>query len=377
MASMSYGMSANGSDDALLTVNMTGNGSVALGAMMDPRPVAPSDDQLSLFRFVCEVGLSMPIAIIGIMTNVVSFIVLATQKHRLTTTVLLQALAVADSLVLVCTLLMRSLPVLHTLTESLGSYITAFPQIFVYLYPAVFFIRLTDTWLTILLTIDRYIAVCHPLQAQRVCTMVRAYKHMVIVLICSLVFSIPRFFEYTLSENKYVPTSLIRNHVYTVVYRITMFSVCMYLVPMATLVILNWRLLSAMRRANQFRSVLYQSAESLRDMSPPTTTNRSVTIIVVIVVIVCVTCNVTALASHLLWSLQECFAWGRHLTKQRRYMSHINNVLITFNSAVNFFIYCLCSRNFRSGLTSGTRRCRALYSRPSKMRSDRECRSML
>ena len=157
-------MSANGSDDALLTVNMTGNGSVALGAMMDPSPVAPHDDQLALFRFVCEVGLSMPIAIIGIMTNVVSFIVLATQKHRLTTTVLLQALAVADSLVLVCTLLMRSLPVLHTLTESLGSYITAFPQIFVYLYPAVFFIRLTDTWLTILLTIDRYIAVCHPLQ---------------------------------------------------------------------------------------------------------------------------------------------------------------------------------------------------------------------
>ena len=102
----------------------------------------------------------------------------------------------------------------------------------------------------------------------------------------------------------YGPTSLLRNHVYTIVYRIIMFSVSMYIVPMVMLIMLNWKLLLAMRRADQFRAVLYQSAESLRDMPPPTTTNRSVTIIVVIVVIVCVTCNGTALVTHIVWSLQ-------------------------------------------------------------------------
>ncbi|KAK2185706.1 hypothetical protein NP493_226g08001 [Ridgeia piscesae] len=231
MTSTSYSFAANGSDDIFLPVNMIGNGSVTLNTTVAPVK-APYDTQLAMFRFVCEVCISMPIAIVGIITNVVAFLVLATQKHRLTTTVLLQALAVADTLVLVCSLLIRSLVTLHTLTASLGAYINVYPQVFV------------------------------PNEYGHLCLNCAVYLQ-------------AQMYEYVL-KTWYSMTSLTRNHVYVVVYRIVIFSTCMYLVPMVTLVVLNWHL-----------------------------------------------------------------------------------------------------RNFRSGLTSGTRRCRAVYWRPSKMRSDRECRSML
>ena len=312
--------------------------------------------QLTNLRFVCEVIISIPIVVLGIVANVVSFVVLCHQKHRLTTTVMLQGLAVADTLVLLCALLVRCLIVVQTDMHILGRYQDVYPHIFIYLYPIVYFLRLADTWLTTMLTVDRYIAVCHPLHAQRICTLVRTYKNMAAVVALALVFSIPRFFEYRFVDNRYGfgPTGLLKQQVYIVFYRIVLFFIFMYLVPMATLVYLNTRLLWELRMSDRFRAVLRQATSGggtgRRKKQPAPASRKSVTVIVVTVVLVCIACNVTALVSHLLWSLHECFRSLKHLEKARKYASHISNVMITINSAVNFFIYCLCSRNFRAEL---------------------------
>ncbi|KAI0223871.1 FMRFamide receptor [Lamellibrachia satsuma] len=312
--------------------------------------------QLSNFRFVCQVIISTPIVVLGIVANVVSFVVLCNQKHRLTTTVMLQGLAVADTLVLLCALLERCLIVAQEELHILGHYKDVHPYIFIYLYPVFYFLRLTDTWLTTMLTVDRYIAVCHPLRAQRICTRVRTYKNMAAVVALALVFSIPRFFEYRFADNRYGfgPTYLLKQQVYTVFYRIVLFFIFMYLVPMATLVYLNTRLLWELRMSDRFRAVLRQATRGCgtgrRKKQPAPASRKSVTVIVVTVVLVCIACNVTALVSHLLWSLHQCFRSLAHLKTARQYASNISNVMITINSAVNFFIYCLCSGNFRAEL---------------------------
>ncbi len=50
----------------------------------------------------------MPLAVLGIIGNCLAFCVLCQQKPRLSTTVLLQGLAVTDTFVLLCTILLRS-----------------------------------------------------------------------------------------------------------------------------------------------------------------------------------------------------------------------------------------------------------------------------
>jgi len=64
-----------------------------------------------------------------------------------------------------------------------------------WLFPCAYVLRMVNAWLTVLLTVDRYIAVCRPLHAQRLCTIQRAYSNIFIVAVASVLFCLPRFYE--------------------------------------------------------------------------------------------------------------------------------------------------------------------------------------
>jgi len=64
----------------------------------------------------------------------------------------LQSLAVADTLVLICTLMTRSLRYVGW-----TAYNNVYGYIFIVFYPLSYCVRLVSTWLTVLLTADRYI----------------------------------------------------------------------------------------------------------------------------------------------------------------------------------------------------------------------------
>ena len=58
---------------------------------------------------------------------------------------------------------------------------------------------------------------------------------------------------------------------------------------------------------------------------------------------------------QVIWSLQIGFrGWlgdaAPAVERCRRYLAQLSNLLITLNSASNFVVYCLCSRNFRAVL---------------------------
>ena len=316
------------------------------------KPIA--DPSMPMVRFISEVVVSLPIAIFGILGNILAFVVLCRQKKRLTTNILLQILAITDTLILISSILLRSLRYVNW-----SPYNAIYDYVFISLYPSVYFFRLADTWITVLMTIDRYIAVCHPLRAQSLCTLRRTYVIMAAILLATLTFSMPRFFEFHLTKrslNKmgYVHTELILSRSYTIIYRISLFFVVMYLVPMVLLIVLNVRLLSTLRRANRNRDSLVSNGGSHRGKGSTawntTKSERSITLIVIAVVIVCILCNLLAITAHVIWAIQNCFQHLRYLEMHRRFLANISNVMVTFNCAINFVIYCVFSRKFRLGV---------------------------
>ena len=201
----------------------------------------------------------------------------------------------------------------------------------------------------------RFLVVCRPLHASSLCTIGKTYRNMAFIAVLGLLFSLPRFFEYEIDlENrfKFKLTSLLQSRLYTIIYRIVLFFLIMYLLPLALLIILNYKLLRALRRAASYRATLMHTSRQSSGQKN-NKNNRSISIIVILVVSICILCNTCAMMSHLLWSLVECYKESgqfAHLDIYRRHLSLISNIFVTFNSAVNFTIYCVCSHNFRQTL---------------------------
>lgn len=175
--------------------------------------------------------------------------------------------------------------------------------------------------------------------------------------------------------------SILDSKVYVVVYGILLFLLVQYLIPMIILTVLNSYVIMSLRRSTAYRTdvLLSYRARTPRHGSSIRSTNsavtvarqlstpsvpysstfesaRRVTIIVIVVVLMCIICYTVAMTAQVIWSLQQGFkAWlgdtAATVERCRRYVAQLSNVLMTVNSASNFVVYCLCSRNFRAVLS--------------------------
>jgi len=201
--------------------------------------------------------------------------------------------------------------------------------------------------------------------------------------------------------------SILHNKVYVIVYGIIMFLVVQYLIPMIVLTVLNSYVILSLRRSTAYRTgvllsyrsrTLRQGSQStnspmivaLDDTRKPTTLSlpnsstfesaRRVTIIVIVIVLMCIVCYTVAMTAQIIWSIQEGFQLGDAADSVelcRRYIAQLSNLLITLNSASNFIVYCLCSRNFRAVLIRRLR-CVDCYCRRRRRRraaTGRQCGS--
>lgn len=119
------------------------------------------DDQLMTVRVIFEVVLTTPVAVFGLVGNGLAFGVLWRQnrKGRLSTVFVLKCIAVTDVAILLLTLLLQTIRYTDYCLVRLADYRAHNGRVYLVAYPLVFFFRLSQTWLTVLLTIDRYVAV--------------------------------------------------------------------------------------------------------------------------------------------------------------------------------------------------------------------------
>jgi len=174
------------------------------------------------------------VALAGLVGNFLSIIILSRPAMSSSITVLLLGLTSCDSLLILTSILMFGLPAINShhsvvIERSIKlstdvrpppifSYYmqSIFPYITPLVYPLGLVCQTISVYLTVCVSIERFIAVRYPLQAKHLCTQSRARWAVLLTAVISCGYNMPRFFEVTYNESvgnvtEVVPTSLRRD----------------------------------------------------------------------------------------------------------------------------------------------------------------------
>ncbi|XP_060070679.1 FMRFamide receptor-like [Ylistrum balloti] len=310
------------------------------GFDMPPKeiPLSNSLDPLHIERFMNGI-MAIVIIALGLVGNTLTVIVLTRRTMRSSTNCYLTALAIWDGFVLIGTLILITIP---QLSESFRHH--AFAYVAVYIYPFALVAQTATLWLTVSFTVERYIAVCHPLKAAQMCTIARARMVIIFVSITSFLFNLSRWFDYRIDYDKdnatnatiiiHNSTEFGGNKIYHKVYFFGLYLFVMFFIPLLALAVINTFLVLAVK----------QSKKQRIDMNVRQHRENNVTIMLVSVVIVFIICQVPALVYNVAYavdmeSVQSLFGW--------KVLSTFRNFMVTFNSAINFILYCAFGQKFR------------------------------
>ncbi|XP_076380449.1 FMRFamide Receptor isoform X1 [Megalopta genalis] len=296
-------------------------------------------DATGLFDFIIAGVLVNVIGLFGIFGNAISMIILSRPQMKSSINYLLIGLARCDTILIVIAVLIYGLPAIYAYTGLLFDYkFIVYPKIVRFLYPLSCMAQIATVYLTLTVTLERYIAVCHPLKARSFCTYGRAQLAVLVIVIFSFVYNLPKFWEidfYTEVHWKYnvtvlcvYPAELRNNDLYVTLYVHWMYFFICYLFPFLALVIFNAAIYKRVRKAN--RDLQQLSRHQRREIGLAT--------MLLCVVIVFLICNILPLASN----IHETFLHDPPL-----WLVQTGNLLVTINSSINFIIYVIFGRKFK------------------------------
>ena len=285
----------------------------------------------------------IPICVLGIIGNILSFLVLGkdTLGHQ-THTIFLQYLAAGDGLYL----LLYMFYALVAYFES-GGQTYALTILKAYLKQIVQSAHDVAVWLLVPVTIFRYIAVCKPQKAVYL-TIEKAKQLAWVVIVVVILADIPLFIEFSVvkSHNRfycnsyYEVLSMHFSPLVSMTYR-CVFFILMYAVPLCILAFLNAKLILTVRESRR-RHAQLRGREVDQDVG--------ITIVLISVVSILIICQTPMFVSELLFFLHN-YHRGDFLYMpwdQTLIIVQVTQVLALINSSVNFIIYYARGKGFRT-----------------------------
>ncbi|XP_076315577.1 thyrotropin-releasing hormone receptor-like [Tachypleus tridentatus] len=296
---------------------------------------------LNLSRFWIQRVFVPIISFVGVVGNL-STIVIMTRRHmRSSTNNYLTGLAIFDMLYLMCILIL-----------SISHYpgMTDFHHVNYWrLWP--YTILLTDAcsntsvWLTVAFTIERYVAVCHPIKGKVYCTESRARKVVITVAFVCSCLTIPTPFEWTVTEvtdpltNKTTVQPTFSELGMNILYRNIYYWLCVSLfvfLPLIMLTVFNFFLIKSVHASKDQRKTMTRRRNN-RNYSRQ---ERKITIMLIAVVVSFMVCQLPTAVLLVYTTFQPPNPMTRGL-------GNIFNFLMAINSAGNFILYCLLSQQYR------------------------------
>ena len=305
-----------------------------------------NETDCNLFPFVIYVGVFGPMCVFGLCGNTISFLVLQWEKQNYAATFLLQTMAVADNIFLLMSgsslIISAILPMMQLDNTPLMAYMQ------VYIWPLVYITQMWTVWITVLIALNRFIAICRPFQAQLLCTLSRVRLQVALTAIATIVYNIPRFLEHRIVHITDAMTNVTQiaanetlmkqNLHYNIIYENLLYCLFVFLGPLIVLIYLN---ISLARELYAIRQRLLQRSLPRGSDSE----EHNLTLVMMVIVLVFIICQTPAFGNQLL------YYWVDYTCGQPYfYYFHISNLLVQANSCFNFVVYCAFRKQFRARL---------------------------
>lgn len=221
---------------------------------------------------------------------------------------------------------------------------------------------LSSTWLTVATAVSRYIAICHPLRARQIIGKRFTVTSLVVVILTSVLFNIPRFLdkqphsivsEDTGGHRMYFayPGPLERHPEVERAYSWTYFTLGI-IMPLCVLVFSNAKLVVALRSSKKLRvqSTLPQTAPLRTAADNEHAEDHSASRITLTLVVIVAFFVVLFIPAELLNFFMKHTVVDVYHMEVFNIAQAIGNLLQTVNFAFNFILYCVVNIHFRHSM---------------------------
>ncbi|EFO87031.1 hypothetical protein GCK72_017203 [Caenorhabditis remanei] len=292
----------------------------------------------------------LPIILVGLVGNGLSLYVYTTPNMRKSTVAfLLYSLSICDIFVLLFALPLYSISYLPIWDNVYGAWskrrmFLAFSTKF--FYPLCMTAKTASLYIMVVITVERWIAVCRPLQVHIWCTFKNSVRIVIAIIAFSIILNLPKFFEYQIGYSDslgYWPKRGIldaeEHWWYYITYFIFISVIFDYLLPFVIMFVANMKVINELRKSRKERALLTTSLQK----------EQNTTVMLLVVTILFGFCHFFSMALKLMESLFKDF-----LTRHNEYfevMIEISNILIIIHIGTTFFIYYFFSARFRNILS--------------------------
>ena len=307
-----------------------------------------ADEECKVFVFVLYVVVFGGMCVFGLIGNTLSFLVLQWERRGHVATFLLRVMALVDNFYLVT----FGFSSIFTAASTFFGYANnpVQPYVVVVVWPLAYIAQMATVWITVIIALNRYIAICRPFQAPKLCTMAKTRIQLILLGLFIIIYNIPRFLEMKITEDKNnatgeivkaaYPTPMKENFYYNIIYETVLYCLFIFLGPLVILIFFNvclvLELMAARKRLrNRYLPVSGEEEEN------------NLTLVMIIIILMFLICQTPAFLNQFLHILlSNNYLCGNPYY----YFFNISNLLASANSCLNFVIYCAFRKQFRSRL---------------------------
>jgi thyrotropin-releasing hormone receptor len=220
-------------------------------------------------------------------------------------------------------------------------------------YSAIFMqiFLLASIWITVMLAVERFIAICRPFLANKMCTVNKARIIILVIYTLAVICRLPNFWEnrivtvYDTTMNSTLAymevTDFSVNEHYMVLYPWIIDVIITSMIPFLLLILLNVKLIWEVKKSTQYlrRNRIIRSN---RKSSIAKQEDLQITIMLISVIMVFFVCQAPYVIYTAIVSINKFAAHSSGLMLFR----YVTMLLLTLKSAVNFILYCWFSEKF-------------------------------